>query len=118
MSGELEAERRRLCVDAVAAPDGRREFVLERAPLQHREQRVEIREQEVRRLLQLHRKAGVEHVARGHPLVDKAGVGADMLGEVGQEGDHVVTRLALDLVDARDLEGAALAAPLAPRSRG
>ncbi len=31
-----------------------------------------------------------------------------MLGEVGQKGDHVVVGLALDLVDALDLEGAAL----------
>ena len=43
------------------------------------------------------------------PWCTKARLGADMLGEVGQKGDHVVARLALDLVDAFDLEGAALA---------
>ncbi len=48
----------------------------------------------------------------------EARLGADMLGEVGQEGDHVVMGLALDLVDALDLEGAALAHRRAPRSRG
>ncbi len=35
--------------------------------------------------------------------MDEARVGADMLGEIGQEGDDVVMDLALDLVDARDL---------------
>ena len=40
--------------------------------------------------------------------MQKARFGADMLGEIGQKGDHVVTGLALDLVDALDLEGAAL----------
>ena len=46
--GELEPEGHRLGVDAVAAADRRRELVLEGAPLQHREQRVEIGEQDVR----------------------------------------------------------------------
>ncbi len=108
MSGELEAKRRRLGMDAVAAPDGRRVFVLEGAPLQHREQSVEIGQQKVGRLLQLHRQAGVEDIARGHALMDEAGIGADMLGEVGQKRDHVVMRLTLYLVDALDLESAAL----------
>ena len=118
MPGELQAEGRRLGVDAVAAADGRREFVLEGAPLQRRQQRVEIGQQQVGRLFQLHREAGVEHVARSHPLMDETRFGADMLGEVGQERDHVVMGLALDLVDAFDLEGAALPAPRARHSRG
>ena len=40
--------------------------------------------------------------------MDKARLGADMLGEVRQEGDHIVAHLTLDLVDALDLESAAL----------
>ena len=64
--------------------------------------------QDVGGLRQLHRKAGVEHVARGHPLVHEARLGADMLGEVGQKRDHVVAGFALDLVDALGLEAAAL----------
>ena len=66
--------------------------------------RVEVGEQQVGRLRQLHREAGVEHVRRGHALVDEARLRPDMLGEVGQEGDDVVLGLALDLVDALDLE--------------
>ena len=109
--GELQPEGRRLGVDAVAAPDGRRVFVLDRAPLQRIEQLVEIVEQDVGSLLELHREAGIEHVARRHPLVHKARIGADMLGDIGQEGDHVVPCLALDLVDPRDLERAPSRAP-------
>ena len=70
--------------------------------------RVEIGQQDVGGLRQLHRKAGVEHVAGGHPLVHKTRLGADMLGKVGQKSDHIVAGLALDLVDALDLEAATL----------
>ncbi len=100
-------------MDAVAAADGRRVFMLEGAPLQRRQQRIEIGQQQIRRVLQLHRKSGVEHVARGHALMHEPRLGADMFGEVGQERDHVVMRLALDLVDAFDIEGAVL--PDCPR---
>ena len=107
---QLEAEGGRLGVDAVAAADGGRVLVLEGAPLQRREQRVEIGEQDVGGAHQLHGEAGVEHVRRGHALVHEARVRPDDLGEMGQEGDDVVLGLALDLVDARDVEvrGAAL----------
>ena len=43
------------------------------------------------------------------PWWTKARLGADMLGEVGEERDRLVMRLALDLGDARDLEGALVA---------
>ena len=75
-----------------------------RALLQRGQQRVEIGEQEVGGAHELHVEAGVEHVGRGHALVHEARFGADDLGEVGQEGDDVVLDLALDLVDARDVE--------------
>ena len=54
---------------------------------------------------QLHVEAGVEHVGGGHALVHEARLGADDLGQMGQEGDDVVLGLALDLVDPRDVEG-------------
>jgi hypothetical protein len=106
--GELQAKGRRLGMDAMAAADGRRQFMLEGAPLQRRQERIEIGQQQVGGLLQLHCKGGVEHVARGHPLMNETRLGADMLGEVGQERDHIVVGLALDCVDPFDLEGAAL----------
>ena len=51
---ELEAEGRRLGVDAVRAADGRRVLVLEGAALQRGEQRVEVGEQEVGGARELH----------------------------------------------------------------
>src|SRR4051794_912249 len=42
VSCELEAEGGRLRMDAVAAPDRRRVFVLDSAPLEYRQQSVEI----------------------------------------------------------------------------
>ena len=38
----------------------------------------------------------------------KAGLRADNFRQMGQEGDDVVLGLALDLVDARDIEGGVL----------
>ena len=99
--GELEAEGGGLGMDAVAAADAERDLVLEGAALERGEQRVEVGEQDVGGLLELHREAGVEHVGGGHALMDEARLGADMLGEIGQEGDDVVLGLALDRVDAR-----------------
>ena len=91
-------------MDAVAPPDRQRVLVLERPPPQRREQRVEIGEQDVRGPRELHAEAGVEHVRRRHPLVHEARLVAHMLGEMGQEGDHVVLGHRLDRVDPRDVE--------------
>ena len=67
-AGQLEAEGGRLGVDAVAAADGQRILVLEGAPLQRRQQRVEIGEQQVGGAHELDGEAGVEHVrARSCP---------------------------------------------------
>src|SRR6185295_15742690 len=104
VAGELEAEGRGLGMDAVAAADGRRQLVLDGAPLQGGEQAVEIPEKNIRGLGELHGEAGVEHVRRGHALMDEARGLADMLGQVGEEGDDVVLHRALDGIDAVDLE--------------
>ena len=73
--------------------------------LQRRQQLVDVVDQQVGRAHQLHVEAGVEHVGGGHALVHEARLGADDLGEMGEEGDDVVLDLALDRVDARDVEG-------------
>ena len=106
--GELQSECRRFGVDAVAAADCDCIFVLDRAAFQRFEQGVEVRKQNVRRPRELDRKAGVEHIRRGHALVHEARLGPDMLGHARQKGDNVVLHLALDLVDAGDVERAAL----------
>jgi len=107
--GQLQPEGGRLGVDAVAAGDRRRVFVLDGAAPQRRQQGVEVGDQDVGGAGQLHRQAGVEHVARGHALVDETPFRPDMLGDIGQEGDGLVMDLALDLTDALDLERPALA---------
>jgi hypothetical protein len=62
------------------------------------------------------REAGVEHVGRaGHALVHEARLGADMLGQIGQEGDDVMLGDALDRVDAVDVESSCpQRAPISP----
>ena len=103
--GKLEPERHRLGVDAVGAPDGRGHLVLEGTLFQRRQNLVDISDQQVRGAGELHVEAGVEHVGRGHALVDEACLGADDFGQMSQEGDDVVLGLALDLVDPRHVEG-------------
>ena len=66
--------------------------------------RVDVGEQDVAGARELDGEAGVEHVRRGHALMDEARVRADELGEMRQEGDDVVLGHALDLVDALDVE--------------
>ena len=109
MAGQLEAEGGGFGVDAVAAADAGRGGVLARAPGERRQQGVRVLDQQVGSLGELRGEAGVQHVRRGHAAVHEAGFVADMLGDVGEKGDHVVAGVALDLVDAPDLEGAALA---------
>ena len=83
--------------------------MLEGAALQGGEERIDVGEQDIGGAAELDGEAGIQHVRGRHALVDEARLGAYVLGEVGQEGDDVVLGLALDLVDALDLE--------APRSR-
>jgi len=112
---QLEAEGDRLGVDAVAAADRRRQLVLEGAALQHRQQSVEIRDQDVRRAAQLHREAGVEHVGAGHAQMEEARLRPDPLGGPGQEGDDVVLHDGLDRVDRGDVDRRIGRPPVADR---
>ena len=107
--GELEAEGGRLGMDAVRAADGRRELVFEGAALERGVERVDVGDEKVGGAHELHVEAGVEHVGRGHALMHEARLRPDDLGEMGEEGDDVVLDLALDLVDARDVEFGVLA---------
>ena len=72
VAGELDAERRGLGVDAVAAADRRRVLVLPGALAERRHQPVDIGNQEIGCLAELDGEAGVEHVGRGHALVHEA----------------------------------------------
>ena len=101
---ELEPEGHRFGMDAVAAPDRRGVFVLFRAALDGRQQRVEIGQQDVGRAHQLDRKRGVEHVRTGHALVHEARLFAHVLRDPGKEGDHIVLGDRFDRVDRLDID--------------
>ena len=107
---QLQAEGGGLGVNAVAAPDGGGELVLARAARERFQHQIHVLDQQVGGARQLHGQAGVEHVGRGHALVQEARVGAHDLGHVGQEGDDVVLHLPLDRVDALGVEGSVPAA--------
>ena len=95
-------------MDSVAPPDRRGELMLPRPPLDRFEQPVHVLDEEVGGAGELDREASVEHVRAGHPLVEEARLRPDMLGDVGEEGDHVVLHLRFDRIDPLDLERAPL----------
>src|SRR5262245_2577357 len=107
--GELEAEGRGLGMDAVRAANGGRELVLEGAALERGEERIEIGDQDLGGALELKIEAGVEHVGGGHAGMKEARIRPDDLREMGEKGNDVVLDLALDLVDAPDVERRVLA---------
>ncbi len=119
--GQLQPERRRFGVDAVAAADRQRVLVLQRSRFQRRQHRIEVLQQQISRLGQLHRQAGVQHIRAGHALMHEPAVLADRLGQPGEEGDHIMPCLALDSVDPLDIglaDGGELRAPLLANRRG
>ena len=72
--GELEPEGDRFGVDAVAAPDHDGVAMLERPLLQHAQQMPQVAAAGCRLARsQLQRQAGVEHVRRGHAVMDVLG---------------------------------------------
>ena len=91
-------------MDAVAAADGRRQLVFEGALLERRQQRIDIGDQDVGGAFQLHRQTRIEHVGRCHALMHETRFRPDELAQMRQEGDDVVLDLALDGVDALDVE--------------
>ena len=101
---QLDAERGRLGMDAVAAADRDRGLVLEGALFQCGEQAVETGGQHIGSAHELHVEAGVEDIGGGKAQMHEAGFGSHMLGKVGQESDDVMLGDALDLVDAGDIE--------------
>src|SRR5262245_55717648 len=102
--GKLQPKGGGLGVDAVGAADGGRKLVLESTPLERLKEPIEIGEQEVGSAHELNIEAGVEHVRGGHPLVHEPRLGADDFSKVGKKSNDVVPDLALDLLDASDVE--------------
>ena len=102
VAGQLDPEGRRLGVDTVAAADTDGVFVFQCALFERREQGIDIGDQDVGSLRHLDGEAGIQHIGRGHSLMHESRLLAHMLGQIGEEGDHVVPGFALDLVDPRD----------------
>ena len=107
--GELEPERGRLGMDAVRAADCRRQLVLAGAALERGVEFFHVGDEEIGGADELHVEAGIEHVGRRHALMHEACFRPDDFRQMGEEGDDVVLGLALDLLDARDIELGVLA---------
>src|SRR5436305_5508282 len=102
---ERHAERSRLGVHAVRASNLRRGAKLERAALQHLQQRPCFFQQHVARVAQQKRVGRVHNVRGREAVVYEARGVADTFGEGGSEGDHVVVGRPLDFAYALDVEG-------------
>ena len=102
--GELQPKRRRLGMNAVRAADGRRELVFECAALERGVEFFHVGDEEVGGANELDVEAGVEHIRRRHALVHETRFRPDDFGQMGEKGDHIMLGLALDFLDARDVE--------------
>jgi hypothetical protein len=99
-SRELPAERRRLRMDAVRAPDADRVAVLVGATDHDRKRAVDPVAHQRSGIADLQRERGVEHVRGRQSVVDPATLGPELLRyRVDERGEIVVGRL-LDLRDA------------------
>ena len=102
----FQTERGRLGVNAVAAADHRREFVLLRLGSDDLAQVRNVLDKDVGRLNHLHCKGGVANVRAGQAVVQPTlGRVADVLADVGGEGDDVVVQRLFELFAALDGEG-------------
>ena len=111
-ASKLDAECGGLAMNAVAAPYGRRVFMLEGAALERLQQPIDVFYQNIARARELNRKAGVEQIRGRHTLVDEARLGPDDFRQMRKEGHDIVLHFALDFVDARHIEiGARAFAP-------
>lgn len=101
---KLQAEGGRLGVHAVGAADGGGVLEFHSPPLQHVRQLLQVVQNDVRRLRQLHAEARVLHVRGGEPHVDVLRFVPYVFAHAGQEGDDVVIDLRVDLMDAVHIE--------------
>ena len=99
-------------MNTVAAPDAQRVLVLQRAGLQRGQHPVQPGQQQVAGAAQLDVQRGVQNIGTGHALMHKARlIRADMFGQMGQKGDHVMLGDRLDLINPRHVKGHVLCPP-------
>ena len=102
--GDFEAEGNRLGMHAVAAADHDRVLMFLRPPPKHGEQGIQIGQNHIRRLTQLHGKAGINHIRRGQTEMQIASLFADALSHRGDKGHHVVFDLGLNFLHAANIK--------------
>ena len=95
----FQAEGDRLGVDAVGAPDHRRELEFPRFFRDRNAEGAEILQQHAGGFVHLHRQGGVEHIGGGHPVVNPPGGRPDVAGDVFQECNDVVIGSFLDFLN-------------------
>src|SRR5262245_47962265 len=105
----LQTKGHRLGMDAVRPADHRCAAMLVGPQAHGGAQPVEPLEDQIAGLTHLQRLRGVDDVRRRHAEVQPARRWTDVLLHRRREGDDVVLRLALDFLDARDVEGCLLA---------
>ncbi len=91
-------------MNAMRAPNRWRQLVLKCATLQRGKQFIDISDEDVRRLYELHVETCVKYIGRGHACVYKPRFRSDDFGQMGQESDDVMLDLCLDLIDPSDVE--------------
>ena len=91
-------------MDAVRPADARRVLELDGAAAQYLEELLEVVDDDVGGFLHHDAKRRILDIARRQSLVDVLRVLADILGDVREEGDDVMVRDLLDLLDARQVE--------------
>jgi len=103
---ELQPKRRRLRMNAMAAPNARRELVFLRPAGDDGQQLLHVGDEEIRALLHLHGVASVAHVAAGEAEVEPAaGVVVDGFGDGGGEADDIVVERFLQFFLSGDEAG-------------
>ncbi len=100
----LEAKSHRFRMDTVGAADANVILMGIGLRLQRGQQRIHIGEQDIASLRQLHRQASIQHIRRCHALMYKARLIANIFGQVGEKGDHVMLCFAFNLVNAVNIE--------------
>ena len=117
---KLHAEGHRLGVDAMSAAGTERVALLKGATLANLAELLDVLDDQVAGLGELVAQGRVAQIGAGHAIVNPAAglgvalgnIGIDVLLHVGQEGNDVVARDFLDLIDLRLLKVGMVADPL------
>ena len=117
---KLHAEGHRLGMDAMGASGAERIALLEGAALADHAELLDVLDNQVTRLSKLIAQSSITQVGAGHTVVNPAtrlglalgNIGVDIFLHVGQEGDDIVARDLLDLIDLRLLKVGMVADPL------